>query len=318
MRSLPLLLLFSLATACSSTASDEDRQLAAFQRNAGLYFEGGKYDQAMGLVERGLEIEPDDYKLLSLRACIHLRQSGPAGGSEHRQLDLSLQGFEEVYDQRSPERHDRYLLFYYALARQKHGLRLMAEAARVDPQQEDSKQVQTDKNAAADTELAAAREMLTVLLDRGEIPRLCHYHLVQIAAVTGDEAALLDHGEKYLVAVQKDQELTQAEIDRTTVYGWEQFQKSGLTQLRGDEIGVRELLAQHLYQRGDYGPALTHIDAVLQIDPTRSDDHYNRGIILRKLGRTEEAKEDLRTFLATTTLPPDSPKVQDAVSALVQ
>ena len=318
MRSLPMLLLFALATACSSTASDEERQLASFQRNAGLYFESGKYDQAMGLIERGLELEPDDYKLLSLRACIHLRQSGASGGSEQRQLDMSLKGFAEVYDQRAPSRHDRYLLFYYALARQKQGLRLMAEAARVDPQQEDSKEITAEKNAAADTELAAARDMLMVLLDRGEIPRLCHYHMVQIAAVTGEEVALLEHGEKYLVAVQKDQDLTQAEIDRTTVYGWEQFQKSGLKQLRGDEIGVRELLAQHLYQRGEYEPALAHVDAVLAIDPTRSDDHYNRGIILRKLGRTEEAKDDMRTFLATTSLPPDSPKVQDAVQALVQ
>ena len=291
MRSLTSLTFLLLATACSSTQSEEERQLASFQRNAGLYFEGGKFDQSLGLIERGLEIEPDDYKLLSLRACIHLRQSGPASGSDHKLLDQSLAEFEEVYDQRDLEYHDRYLLFYYSLALQKHGNRLMADAARVDPNAEEAAEKVGAANEAADSALDEAKKLLV---------------------------ALLDNGEKYLEAAAKDQQKTQDEIDRTTVYGYEQFRKSSLQQLRGDEIGVRALLAQHLYDKGNFAGALAHVDAILAIDPRRSDEHYNRGLILQKLGRKDEAKSDMRTFLATTSLPPDSAKVMDAVKALQQ
>lgn len=318
MRRLPLLLLPLLAAACSSTSDDEERQLASFQRNALLYFEAGKFGQALGLVERGLEIEPDDYKLLSIRACVHLRQSGPASGSDHRALDLAMTEFAEVFDQRDADRHERYFLFYYALAHQKQGLRRMAEAARVDRTKPDHVELAEAKNKEADTEFAAARELLQVLLDRGEIARLCHYHMVQIAAVQGDGKSLVEHGEAFLKAAADDQKKTEAEIDRTTVYLYEQFNKDALKQLRGDEIGVRNLLAQNLYEQGDFEGSLKHVDAILAIDPTRSDEHYNRGIVLQKLGRKDESKDELRTFLATTRLPPDSPKVQDAVQALTR
>lgn len=313
--SLSLLL---LAAACSSTPSEEERQLASYQRNAGLYFEGGKFDQSLGLIEKGLEIEPDDYKLLSLRACIHLRQSGPASGSEHKLLDQSLAEFEEVYDQRDLEVHDRHLLFYYSLALQKQGNRLLTEAARIDKNAEDADRRAADKNAEADSCLAREKELLQALLARGEIPRLCHFHLFQVALLTRDTDGLLDHGEKFLEASANDLKKTQEEIDRTTVYGYEQFQKNSLQQLRGDEIGVRIQLGEHHFERGDFDAALRHVDAILAIDPRRSDLRYNRGQILRKLGRNDEAKDDLRTFLATTSLPPDSAKVKDAVEALRQ
>jgi Tfp pilus assembly protein PilF len=315
---IPQLCLILLAAACSSTPSDEERQLASYQQNAGLYFEGGKFDQSLQLIDKGLEIDPEDYKLLSLRACIHLRQSGPASGVDHKALDQSLAEFEEVYEQRDIDVHDRHLLFYYSLAMQKQGNRLLTEAARIDDNAEDAKSRATDKNTEADACLAKSKEMLQALLARGEIPRLCHFHMFQIALLTRDADGLLDHGEKFLEASASDLKKTQAEIDRTTVYGYEQFQKNSLQQLRGDEIGVRIQLGEHHFERGDFQDALRHVDAILAIDPRRSDLRYNRGQILRKLGRTEESKNELRTFLATTSLPPDSAKVRDAVEALGQ
>lgn len=318
MRRLPLLLLPLLAAACYSSRDDDESRLASFQRNALLYFEREKFGQALGLVERGLEIEPDNYKLLSIRACIHLRVSAPATGSDHRTLDQALAEFEEVFDQRDASRHERYFLFYYALAHQKQGLRLMAEAARLDPAAPDRAEIAAAKNEAADTELAAARELLQVLLDRGEILRLCHYHLVQIADVQGDAKGRVEHGEAFLKAAAEDQKKTANEIDRTLVYSYEQFNKAALKHQRGDEIAVRNLLAKHFYERGEFENSLQHVDAILAIDPTRSEEHYNRGILLQKLGRKEESKDELRTFLATTHLPPDSAKVQDAVQALTR
>ncbi len=315
MRSLPALLLL-LIPACTSLSADDQKQLASYQRNAGLYFDGGKYNQALGLVERGLELDPSDYKLRSMRASIHLRLSAPAASEDQRLLDRSLAEFEAVYAERSLARHDRHVLFYYALAHQKQGMRLFAEASALDPKGDDAAAKATALRHRGNSELLAARDLLTALLERGEIQRLCHFHLLQLAALDGDTAGLLTHGKLYLTAAAADQQKTEAEIERTTVYGYEVERKQLLQSLRDEEVSVRTLMAQQLYAQRDYAGALPHVDAVLKIDPTRSDDHYNRGLILRELGRVDEAKDDLRTFLATTSLPPDSPKVADAIQAL--
>src|SRR5262245_21941035 len=311
---LPLLLL----AACHGLTPKDQHELAQFQQNAGLYFDGGKYDQALGLIERGLEIDAGDYKLRSMRAAIYLLQSAPASAEDQRMLDRSLAAFADVYGDRSPSRHDRHVLLYYSLARQKQAMRRFAEAARIDPASDNAEVGKQALREQGNEDLRAAAELLQTLLDRGELPRVCHYHLLQIAALNNDAPGILEHGTKYLEAAAADQKKTASEIDRTTVYGYEGSQKRMMAFLRDEEDAVRTVMAQQLYGQRDYQGALPHVDAVLQIDPTRSDDHYNRGLILRHLGRVDEAKVDLRAFLATTTLPPDSPKVADAVKALTQ
>ena len=45
---------------------------------------------------------------------------------------------------------------------------------------------------------------------------------------------LVEHGEAFLLAAAEDQKKTAAEIDKTTVYLYEQFNKEALKQLRGE------------------------------------------------------------------------------------
>lgn len=323
MRCLPLLLPWLAVAGCQTLSSEQDEELASYQSNAQLYFENGSLGQAMGMVERGLELDADDYKLRALRGAILLRQSGPPLGADHANLEAALAEFEIVYDWRSPARHDSYLLFYYALARQKQGLRLTAEAARQQAAAQRSGDADGLEAAAAteqraQAEFASAAELLHVLLDRGEQARLCHYHLLQIAALTHAPADVIDHGNRYLEAAADEQEQRRANVDRSLVIDYEGEQKDALQSLRDEEIQVRTFLANQLFDHQDYADALQHVDAVLRLDPTRSADHYNRGRILRQLGRHEEAKDDMRKFLATTALPPDNPKVVDAVQALAR
>jgi tetratricopeptide (TPR) repeat protein len=114
MHRLPLLLLCLLpywaALACAGVSRQQDRELASYQSNAQIYFENGNFDQAWNMVERGLLIDPDDYKLRALKGAILLRRSGPPLGDEHANLDASLQEFTEIYDWRAPVRHDHYVL----------------------------------------------------------------------------------------------------------------------------------------------------------------------------------------------------------------
>src|SRR5688572_29874472 len=107
------------AAACNVNRAADQKQLAQYQHNAMLYWEGGKLDQAMQLVERGLEIDPDDYKLNALRGTIMLRRSSTIAGTDHKALDEATESLAEVYDSRAVDRHEPYLLFYYALALEK-------------------------------------------------------------------------------------------------------------------------------------------------------------------------------------------------------
>ena len=124
MRPLALLLLLC---ACNSLSSDEQSRLTSYQRNAALFYEGGRFDQALGQIERGLELAPDDYKLAAMRGAILLQTSGHAGGTDHRRLDQATELLAELYDRRSPNRHEPYLLLDYGRALQKQGLRHLGE-----------------------------------------------------------------------------------------------------------------------------------------------------------------------------------------------
>ena len=123
--------------------------LTACQRNAPIYFEGGKLEQAMIQAERGLEIDPDDYKLNAIRGAILLR----ASEDNPKLLDQATEQLAEVYDRRSPRRHEPYVLLYYGLAQQKQGLKNLGEAIRL----EDRARRLTEKRAEYTAAAPAAR-----------------------------------------------------------------------------------------------------------------------------------------------------------------
>ena len=321
MRHVALLLLLC---GCVSLSSEQNDQLASHQRNAKYYFEGGKFDQAMGQIERGLEIAPDDYLLNALRGVVLLKQSGSALSTDHRILDEATQALASVYDTRSPNRHEPYLLLNYALALQKQGRRRLGEELRLRGQasrapEKDELLAQADVQRAEGRELLGkADELLQVLIERGEVLRIAHNHRLQIAQDLGDDAAFADAAKAYLDQSAKDQETARREIERTTEATYETEQLRSLRTMRDEELEVRALLAEHHYARRQYETALTQLNRVLEIDPQRSVDYYNRARVLMELGRTAEAKADFRKFLATTRLPASNEKTTLAMKALDQ
>ena len=314
MRCLSLMLL--ALCACHSLSTDQQQDLSMCQESARTYYRDSRLEKALGVCERGLAIDNENYGLRSLYAAVLLRMSEPASGSEHQLLDRSRTEFATVYATRSPSRHERHVLFVYSLARQKQGLRLTGEAAQFKSAGKPELAEQSELLAVV--EYRAAAEMLEVLLERGEMQLLCHYHLMQIAASFGDRDQVFRNGEAYLKIAEGDQQSLEKEIDRTTIFEEETKQKRNLQQLRDEEIEVRTFLGTLLFDKKDYDGALLQLDAVLRLDSTRSKDHYNRARVLKLLGRIDEAKNDLRQFLATTNLPPDHPNVIEAAAALKQ
>lgn len=318
----PFLLL--LLSACATPENDPRAQLASFQQTAKLYYDGGRYDQAMGQIERGLEIEPDDYMLRALRGTIRLRSSESAIGTDHRQLDEATAELKLVFEERSENRHQPYLLLHYALARQKQGRRHLGEAIRLRDQAtrspqpaELTKQAEEEQRLAV-TELKAASHLLDVLEDRGEALRLTHYHQFQIALDLGDVPGSEKHATAYLEQVAKEQAYLKREIERTPNLAWEREKQAEMSQLRKEELLARGVLGQMYYDRKQYEEALKMLDRVLELDAQRSVDYYNRGRVLLALGLRERAKADFRKFLATTDLPTTNDKTALALRALDQ
>jgi tetratricopeptide (TPR) repeat protein len=331
---LPLLL-----CACSSVSSEQRDQLALHQRNAKFYLEGNKLDQALQQIERGLEIEPDDYSLNAMRGAVLLRSSGSSLGTDHRLLDEATDQLAKVYDFRSIGRHEPYLLFDYARALQKQGRRHLGEAVRLRdqatrapgsgtvaaeastapaPTADELRERADAEQEIATSQLTQARELLESLVERGEILLQCHLHLVLIAQDLRDDELFRRHEATYLEQIKLDQTRVRREIERTSTPSWEQEQLAALRTMRDQELEMRSLFALFHWQRKEHEAALEHLNRVLEIDPARSTDYYNRGRVLLDLERRDDAKADFRKFLATTDLPSSSEKKTFAAQALAQ
>lgn len=318
--------LLLLLCACTSLSTEQRDQLAFCQRNAKYYFEGGRYEQAMTQIEKGLELDPDDYQLQSLRGSVLLKQSGSALGQDHRRLDEATEYLTKVYEMRGANRHEPYLLLNYALALQKQGRRFLGEAMNLQSQatraaeaEKAGLQKQADEvQQRSNEKLQTAREVLGVLVERGEVLRVAHYHLLLIAQDLRDNQAFENEAKLYLEQLAKDQATTTRNLERTTVVGYEQDQIQLLRDLKQEEIEVRSLLAEHHYTRKNYEAALVMINRVLEIDPSRSADYYNRGRLLVEMKRSVEAKADFRKFLAMSDLPANHEKKTIAFAALNQ
>jgi tetratricopeptide (TPR) repeat protein len=116
--------------------------------------------------------------------------------------------------------------------------------------------------------------------------------------------------------MQKAQDQVRKEIERTNNADYETDQLELLRMLRGEELGVRQLVAEQHYARKQFDLALAQLDRILELDPRRTTDYYNRGRVLLEVGRAEEAKADFRRFLADPTVPSNSDKAAFALKAI--
>lgn len=308
---------------CTTLSSDQMDRLEIYQRNAPLYFDGGKLGQALIQVERGLEIEPDDYKLNVIKGAVLLR----ASERDPKKLDEATEILARVYEWRSPMRHEPSELLYYGLARQKQGLRNLGEAIRLedraarapDKKRHDEFQDKARKHRdIATEELNKANELLSVLIERGELLRMVHNHRLQIARQLGNDKAFEESAEAFLREMKKERDVVEERVKNTVSADYEADQYRTLLNLKQEELDVRALYADWLFHRKNFLRALEQMNVVIKIDPTRSDNYYNRGRVHLELKDEESAKNDFRRFLATSQLPASSGKKTFATKALTR
>ena len=156
------------------------------------------------------------------------------------------------------------------------------------------------------------------LLDLGSLLRIAHKHRLQIALQRGDDAGFASSAEAFLRESAGEQTFVRREVERTQTPKYEAEQYAYLRELRSEEIEVRALYANWLFDREQFEGTLAQLDRVLKLDPKRSNDYYNRGRVLVKLGRADAAKKDFRMFLSMSNLPDDNDRKTRAINALRQ
>ena len=321
-RLLPLLALCSCGA--FGPGSERKQQLTLHQSNAQLYVDGRQFNQALDQVRRGLEIEPDDYKLNMIRSFCLLSLAQETNDPER--LRQASEAFDKLLTLRASEKLEPKAHLGYALLQQRLGMQQRAEADRlneelkrttwteVEKRQREAKTAEHEAKAVA--HMKTAERELMGLATGGDLPLLAHYHLLQIYALQGRHRDAIDQGRTYLTLATKQQEAHRQQIEKTSSVGFEKDQRGQLQELIDKEIEVRALIAALHWKVGEHDQSIAQLDRVLTLDPARSVDYYNRGRSYQALGKPDEMKRDYKKFLATTKLPPGAVQVTEAYTAL--
>ncbi len=323
----PAVLLLTLASCgvlSPGLTQEDEARLANFQANAQDYYGNQRYGQALEMVRKGLELDDDNYMLLSLAGWCHLQRSERGGPTE--ELLVAEEYFERVQRARSVKDHATHVLLGLATAKQRLGLENRRLADRLDAQIASGRLSKTEQTVQASqakehrqTAERSWREsiaLLEVLVEREDVLRIAHKLLMEVYVELGDYEKAVLHGDLCLQRNLDEQEVKNAVIRETLVAAEEIKARKELQELEDQEIRVREALAEMHFRKEAFAEAVAQLDAVLAKDPTESVHYYNRGRALQRLERREDARRDFEQFLRTTSLSSDDERVATAFEAV--
>jgi tetratricopeptide (TPR) repeat protein len=319
LRYTPILLLLA---SCGIFGSSEDEEaLARYQRNAALYYEGDRFDQALDQVRRGLEIDPDDYKLNLIRGWCLLRQT-----SDARLLGPAAEQLDRVLELRGLDEQEPQALLGYAIVHGRMGFeqlgraeQLRNEARRLKMTGDELERRQTEATeleTSGRENLDLAEAQLQRLIDNGDRLLEAHYNTMYVKVWRNDYAGAIEHGNAYLTRVAALQDSIRRDLEHTLNIDYERELRIRLQRRIDEEIEVRAFLANLHYKQGHHELVVQQLDEVLTKNPQLYNEYYNRGRSELALGKAVEAKRDLEKFLATTRLPREHEEVQNALRLL--
>jgi len=312
---------------------DDRDNLAQHQERAVLYYESYRIPQALDQVRQGLEIDGNDYKLLTVRGYCVLRQANDPAVADtparrRALLEEAQRAFEVTMAQRPLDQHGPQALLGDALMheelarwKRKEITGLQDEQAKADASAEDRglRAVRLQELELQTREhLLRAERNLNILLTRGDALMLAHKHMLSLQSLRGNYQSAVMHGNKFLDFNRKEQERVEREYRTTTTVGYEREMARALSRHVEDEITTRTQLASLHFNHDEFSAAVEQLDRVLMLAPTRAPDYYNRAVALHKLDRFDEAYRDVQKFLATHNLPAGHPTVKKAHELLRQ
>ncbi len=312
-----LALLFS-SCGTFGQSDEEKRRLTLYQQNAANFYEGEKYNQALAEVEKGLEIEAEDYRLHSIAAWCYLRS---ARGNAQVLAEAERE-FDKLYAMRSSSNHGAPVLLGYALCKERLGImhhdraqRLREEAAGRDLDVEG----RATRNARAiehenmyRSYFRDADRVFQRLIARGENLRMAYKHSMEISVLEGDYLGAVEEGNLCLQRIEEEKRYQAQIISQTMSVAREREERLLLQDLIEQESRVRSALAEMHFRKENYQLAVEQLNLLLSANPNRANDYYNRARALESLDEEERAHRDYQKFLTITDLPMGDVRVKRA------
>ena len=297
MRSLLPLLLFAFTACQSKDVSDEERErfLDIHVESAGAYLSMGDYGRAVDQALRGLELDPEHFRL-RLYLARGLQKTGRTEDvlkaervfrSMERDKDYRVAlGLGETVERRGLAQSE-------AAEGVRTGDRFTESpdpAARAD--ELDSEAITAWREA-----IGLYKEALALAPADAEVLN----GLVRAHTLLEENEAAITWGDKVIEVTMNDREWWTEALKRPGMSPREEAAcRRSIDQLDRLEASVHLNSYSILAATDELGPALKHLESAAALNPSDSTIHSRRAELLIELGRHAEALTSIDTFLSST------------------
>jgi len=319
----PLLLLGGCGIFGGSSAKEE--RLSGFFSRAKGYYRNDRLQQALDQVDRGLELEPGDPKFLTLKGFIFLKyarrdpsfyddalalfRKAAAGGLFHSGLTRAKLGLGLALLGRGIKERD------YAANLEKALLEGSIPAAR----REEARKKVPEMRAYAHKDFQEAEGAFEEVLREEPRNILALYSLALVKVALDKKEDGLKLIDRYIQAASaRRKQILERDLKITLSKEREDKLWAELRTIESREKECRGLAANLLYKLGRYEEALKELNSLLKLDPNLVNEYFNRARIHAKLGHTQEAVRDYRTFVGRSLLPREDPRIKEAMDYITR
>ena len=309
MRLLLPLLLFAFTACKSSDMNDEERErfLDIHVESAGAYLSMGDYGRAIDQALRGLELDPEHFRL-RLYLARGLQKTGRT--EDVLKAERVFRGMERDEDYRvalglgeTVER--RGLAQSEAAAGVRTGERFTEHP---DPEVR-ADELDEEASSAWREAIALYKEALVLAPADAEVLN----GLVRANTLLEENEAALSWGDKVIEVTASDREWWTQALKRPGMSPREEAAcRRSIDQLDRLEASVHLNSYSILAGSEDLVPALAHLDSAAALNPSDSTIHSRRAELLIELGRHAEALSSIDAFLSSTEENFDSQDVRRA------
>ncbi len=300
-----------LVCACSSDdeLTDEQKQkmLEIHTESAQQYLAMGELERAQDQAQKGLEIDPENVKLRLITGW-SLQRRGRTNDilqSEKVFRDLLATGDYRANLGLGESLERKGIACIEAADAIRTGERV-SEAA--DPSQ---RVEELEAEARAAWQEAHTQLLLALEKHPGDIDAIAG--LIRVSALLGEDRESLEWCARHLEGTSSDLQFWRERILRPDISAEEEAYFRGLIKrLTQRQIATHLHAATLLAKNGDKSAAIEHLDAVIELDPERSEVFSRRAELALELGRYDQAISDIDTFLRLCKKPFEHPDVKRA------
>lgn len=308
------LCLIPLATILHSCAAEgelDSEQTAklvdAYTEQAEQYLQMGELDRAQGQTEKGLALDPENFKLKLIRG-LTLQKRG--------KTDDILRAesiFREILDS-----GDYRVSLGLALALERKGVAF--SEASIDIRSGKRVSEAPDPKKRADELAEEAQRAWTEAVERYQEALAGHSGdtdamngLVRTTALLGHDTESLAWADQLLEACQTDLAFWQQRLARSNISVQEEsYFRHLIQQITEIEVAAHTTASSLLHKLDRDQEALVHIDAALAVYPEQAELYSRRAELEKALRRYDEAIKDIDTYLRMSAQPFDHSDIKRA------